>query len=220
MAKKGLNVVLVSRTKSKLDNLASELRRKYGISTKIIVADFMDPNVLHRIVQELDQFNIDIGVLVNNVGMLGEHHMPFLELDLETVTGMINVNILAGTVLCHALVPKMKKKGRGAVINISSSANFTPIPHLAVYAATKHYMTAFTMAIAEEYKGCGREIQCIEPGAVKTSMTELFDEAPSFVFPPLEVYTKSACQTLGFTKRTCGYIGHAIQMGVGLTLLT
>ena len=80
-----------------------------GISTKIIVADFMDPNVLHRIVQELDQFNIDIGVLVNNVGMLGEHHMPFLELDLETVTGMINVNILAGTVLCHALLPKMKK---------------------------------------------------------------------------------------------------------------
>ena len=147
-----------------------------GISTKIIVADFMDPSVLQRIVQELDQFNIDIGVLVNNVGMLGEHHMPFLELDLETVTGMINVNILAGTVLCHALLPKMKKKGRGAVINISSSANFTPIPYLAVYAATKHYMTAFTQAITEEYKGCGVEIQCIEPGAVKTSMTELFDE--------------------------------------------
>ena len=147
-----------------------------GIKTKIIVADFMDPNALPRIVQELEQFDIDIGVLVNNVGMLGEHHMPFLELDLETVTGMINVNILAGTVLCHALLPKMKNKGKGAVINISSSANFMPIPHLAVYAATKHYMTAFTQAIALEYKDCGLEIQCIEPGAVKTSMTELFDE--------------------------------------------
>ena len=152
-----------------------------GISTKIIVADFMDPNVLPRIVQELEEFNIDIGVLVNNVGMLGEHHMPFLELDLKTVTGMINVNILAATVLCHSLMPKMKQQGKGAVINVSSIANLASFPYLAVYAATKHYMTAFTVAIAEEYKGCGIEIQCLEPGGVKTSMTQHFDDVTTIM---------------------------------------
>ena len=136
----------------------------------------MDPKCLPRIVQELEEFNIDIGVLVNNVGMLGEHHMPFLELPLEDVVGMVNVNVLAGTYLCHSLMPKMRAKGKGAVINVSSSANLIFIPYLAVYAATKHYMTAFTMAIAEEYKGSGIEIQCLEPGAVKTSMTTHFDE--------------------------------------------
>ena len=136
----------------------------------------MDPKCLPRIVQELEQFKIDIGVLVNNVGMLGEHHMPFLELPQEDVIGMVNVNVLAGTYLCHSLMPKMKEKGKGAVINVSSSANLIFIPYLAVYAATKHYMTAFTMAIAEEYRGSGIEIQCLEPGAVKTSMTTHFDE--------------------------------------------
>ena len=113
--------------------------------------------------------------------MLGEHHMPFLELPKEDVIGMINVNCLAATVLCHSLMPKMKQKGKGAVINLSSSANFAIIPYLAVYAATKHYMTAFTVAIAEEYKDCGIEIQCIEPGAVKTAMTTHFDEVKKFI---------------------------------------
>ena len=153
-----------------------------GVSTKIIVADFKDPNCLDKIVNELEDFNIDIGVLVNNVGMLGEHHMPFLELPKEDVIGMINVNCLAATVLCHSLMPKMKQKGKGAVINLSSSANFAIIPYLGVYAATKHYMTAFTVAIAEEYKDCGIEVQCIEPGAVKTAMTTHFDEVMTFIF--------------------------------------
>ena len=74
------------------------------------------------------------------------------------------------------IVKRLKEKGKGAVINVSSSANLIFIPYLAVYAATKHYMTAFTMAIAEEYKGSGIEIQCLEPGAVRTSMTTHFDE--------------------------------------------
>ena len=146
-----------------------------GVSTKIIAADFTDPQVLPRVVQELDQLNIDIGVLVNNVGMLGEHQMPFLALDEPTVVGMINVNILAATVLCHSLLPKMKEKGKGAIINISSIAAYFFAPYLAVYAATKHYMSAFTIAIAAEYADSGVDIQCIEPGAVETSMTRYFD---------------------------------------------
>ena len=105
--------------------------------------------------------------------------MPFLELDQKTVIDMINVNILAATVLCHSFLPKMKEKGKGAVINISSLAAYFFSPYLAEYAATKHYMSAFTVAIAEEYTNCGIEIQCIEPGLVETAMTEYFDEVSS-----------------------------------------
>ena len=105
--------------------------------------------------------------------------MPFLELDQQTVIDMINVNILSATVLCHSLLPKMKEKGKGAIINISSLAAYIFAPYLAEYAATKHYMSAFTMAIAEEYANCGVEIQCVEPGAVDTAMTQYFDEVSS-----------------------------------------
>ena len=108
--------------------------------------------------------------------------MPFQELDEKTVIGMINVNILATTVLCHSILPNMKEKGRGAVVNLSSTAAYIFSPYLAVYTATKNYMSAFTVAIAEEYKGTGIEIQCVEPGAVKTRMTQYFDEVENYVF--------------------------------------
>lgn len=115
-------------------------------------------------------------MLVNNVGLLGEHQMPFLQLDRDTVCNIITVNCTAATVLCHALLPKMIENGRGAIINISSSGSKYPCPYLAVYAATKHYMTAFTQAIAAEYLDSGVTIQCIEPGVVSTKMTEYFDK--------------------------------------------
>jgi len=213
LAQKGMNIVLISRTQSKLEEAATELNRKYGVQTKVIVADFADPDVLPRIIEDLEKFNIDVGVLVNNVGMLGEHFMPFLELDEKTVIGMINVNILATTVLCHKLLPKMRAKGKGAVINLSSTAAYVFSPYLAVYTATKNYMSAFTVAIAEEYKGCGIEIQCVEPGAVKTRMTQYFDEkAQGMFYPTVENYTRYACRTLGFSRRTCGYPGHGFQL--------
>ena len=147
-----------------------------GVTTKIIVADFTDPEVPERIVRDLDKLNLDIGVLVNNVGMLGPHHMPFLELDHQTVVGMINVNVLAATSLCHFLITKMKKKGKGAIINISSVGAQIIAPYLAVYVATKHYMSAFTMAIAAENKNSGVEIQLVEPGGVRTTMVEYVDD--------------------------------------------
>ena len=152
------------------------------MQTKIIIADFVDPDVLPKIIADLERFDIDIGILVNNVGMLGEHFMPFQELDEKTVIGMINVNILATTVLCHSILRKMKEKGRGAVVNLSSTAAYIFSPYLAVYTATKNYMSAFTVAIAEEYKGTGIEIQCVEPGAVKTRMTQYFDEVQNNIF--------------------------------------
>ena len=128
-----------------------------------------------NVVRELDKLNIDIGILVNNVGMLGEHQMPFLELDESTVVGMINVNVLTATVLCHSILPKLKRRGKGAIINISSIAAYFFAPYLALYASTKHYLSAFTMALAAENADSGIYIQCIEPGAVETAMTQFFD---------------------------------------------
>ena len=154
-----------------------------GVSSKVIVADFSNPEVLPMIVNKLDEFKIDIGVLVNNVGLLGGHHMPFLELDRNTVIDMINVNITAGTYLCHALLPKMKEKRKGAIINISSTGALAYFPYLAEYTATKHYMTAFTRAIAAENSEYGITIQCIEPGQVATEMTKYFDKASKVCYP-------------------------------------
>ena len=140
--------------------------------TKVVVADFTKPEQTNDVIKQLKEFNIDIGILVNNVG-LKPHMMPFCELEEQMVKDIINVNVLTGTVLCHYILKGMKEKGRGAVINISSSSANRIVPYGAIYSATKHYMSAFTQAIAAEYAPHGITIQCVEPGLVDTGMTKL-----------------------------------------------
>ena len=76
--------------------------------------------------------------------------------------------MLAVTLLCHALLPEMTGRGRGAIINISSVAGLIPLPYLAVYSATQHYISALTQAIAQEYSGLGVVIQEVRRSQRKT----------------------------------------------------
>ena len=209
LAKKGMNMVLVSRSKQKLEELEKEIIKIHRVKTMIIVADFTKIEVLDHIVEKLRDPKIDIGVLVNNVGILGPHFQPFLELDSKIVKDMITVNITAATVLCHELLPDMVKKGKGAIINIASIASYMPGPYLAEYTATKHYMHALTEAIAIEYEGTGVIIQEVDPGQVATEMTK--DFAPGPARPPAAKYVASALATLGYSQRTLGYWEHGLQ---------
>jgi len=209
LAKKGMSMVLVSRSRQKLEVLEKEIIKQYKVKTMIIVADFTDIEVLDKIVGEIRESKVDIGVLVNNVGILGPHFMPFLELDGKIVKDMITVNISAATILCHKLLPAMVKKKKGAVINIASFGSFMMGAYLAEYIATKHYMHAFTEAIAVELEDTGVIVQEVDPAEVATEMTK--DFAPSPGVPTAEVYVASALKTLGYSQRTLGYPGHGLQ---------
>ena len=76
---------------------------------------------------------------------------------------IITVNVLPLTLLCHALLPDMAGRGRGALVNICSVAGLVAVPHLAVYSATQHYISALTRALATEYAGTGVVIQEVSP---------------------------------------------------------
>ena len=76
---------------------------------------------------------------------------------------IITVNVLPLTLLCHALLPDMARRGRGALVNICSVAGLVAVPHLAVYSATQHYISALTRALATEYAGTGVVIQEVSP---------------------------------------------------------
>ena len=209
LAKKGMNMVLVSRSKQKLEDLEKEIIKMHRVKTMLIVADFTKLEVLDYIIEKLRDSKLDIGVLVNNVGILGPHFQPFLELDSKIVRDMITVNITAATVLCHELLPAMLHKRKGAIINIASIASYMPGPYIAEYTATKHYMHAFTEAIAMEYEGTGVIIQEVDPGQVATEMTK--DFAPGPAKPPAAKYVASALATLGYSERTLGYWEHGLQ---------
>ena len=88
------------------------------------------------------------------------------------------MNVLPLTMFCHAFLPDMAKRGKGAIINISSVAGLVPVPYLAVYSATQHYISALTQAIAQEYSGFGVVIQevrslCLTPNIISLPMFPL-----------------------------------------------
>ena len=126
LAKRGINVVLVARNKERLDNVAKDIEGSYNVKTIVIVVDFTDNMAVSKVVKELDKQKLNIGVLVNNVGMMGPHFIPFLELDEKTARDMITVNCISATMMCHNILPKMLTNNKGAIINIVSSSSFYP----------------------------------------------------------------------------------------------
>ena len=152
-----------------------------------------------------------IGV-VNNVGTAGEHMMPFLDQDSVNVDHMISVNIAVITRLTHAFLPQMKRRGRGAIINISSVASLQPMPYIAVYAATKHYIHAFTEALRYENKDSGVTIQEVTPGAVDTALTRHLPHSRFNLRALPAQFVYSALETLGYSSQTCGWWPHSLQL--------
>eukprot|EP00092_Neocalanus_flemingeri_P040992 GFUD01044635.1.p1 GENE.GFUD01044635.1~~GFUD01044635.1.p1 ORF type:complete len:315 (-),score=67.28 GFUD01044635.1:264-1208(-) len=212
LAARGMDVILVSRNRNKLEEVQREIKAFYNVRTTVIVADFTDVEIIPVVVKKVKELDIDLGILVNNVGTAGEHMMPFLDQDEATVANMITVNMTVITMLTHALLPAMKKKGRGAVINISSVASLHPMPYIAVYAATKHYIHAFTEALAYENRDSGVLFQEVTPGAVETALTKYLPRSRfTFRAAPLE-FVCSALSTLGYTSRTCGWWPHSLQL--------
>jgi short-subunit dehydrogenase len=103
------------------------------------------------------------------------------------------VNVLALTKLTRALIPQMISRKRGAILNVSSSAGFLPIPELNVYAATKAYVTSFSEALRAELRGSGVTVTALCPGPVRTEFQQLAqrsggepDSAPVFVYVSAE----------------------------------
>jgi len=221
MAAKGMDIVLVGRSMDKLQALETEVKQKHGCRILIIQADFTDVSVLPVIVRRLKEEQVEVGILVNNVGILGPSGgpWPFLELDLAYVKDMITVNITAATYLCHQLLPAMVAKGKGAVINIASIGSYYPGAYLAEYIATKHYMHSFTESLALELEGTGVLIQEIDPGVVNTEMTKEFDPGHKGISPNAEEYLASALPTIGWVQRTCGHWSHGLQWAIAETLL-
>ena len=162
---------------------------------------------------------IEIGVLVNNVGISGGGINHFHENEIQDLLDLITVNITAATALCHGLIPPMLNRGRGAVINIGSVLGHFQgayCQYLAPYCASKHYIRALTEALAEEYKDTSLVFQEVHPGLVKTSITEGLPSTP--MMPSAFQCVSWSLASLGWTLQTCGYWAHYIILPFYTTL--
>ena len=160
------NLVLVARRQEKLDQLAAELRRDYGVQVRILAKDLADPQSHQAIFDALAAESVTVDVLVNNAGFGAVG--PVATLSLERQMDMVQVNVAALTHLTRLLLPGMIERGRGGILNVGSTAGFQPGPNMAVYYATKAFVLSFTEALAEELIGSCVKATCLAPGPTAT----------------------------------------------------
>ncbi|KAJ8984494.1 hypothetical protein NQ317_006154 [Molorchus minor] len=212
LAKRGLHIILISRTQSKLDAVAKEIEAKYNVEIKTISADFTDTTHIYK---EIDKqlTGLDIGILVNNVGMSYPHPEYFLDVKNEEMyQNIINCNIFSVTNMCKIVMPGMVERRRGVVVNISSTASQIPSPLLTVYSASKSYVRKFSADLADEYSKYGITIQCLLPGYVATNMSKI--RSSTWMAPHPLKYVEEAMKFIGIKEDTTGYFPHSLMVGV------
>jgi short-subunit dehydrogenase len=197
LAARGMNVVLVARSKHALTALARRLSKRWGIRAIAIDADLASPEAPSKIQIELASQHIEIDLLVNNAGfgLSGS----FLSHDLDQEQAQIQVNVQALVALTYIFGGSMSARGRGGIINLASNSSFQPLPYMAGYAATKGFVLHFSEAIQHELAGRGVQVMAACPGPTATSFfdgtstnmsSEDFDSSLSVVEKTLEAFDR------------------------------
>ena len=174
LARKASTLVLVARRLERLEALRREIERP-GLEIYCRQCDLTERAEVEDLIQWLAQAGIKINFLINNAG-LGDHGR-FETSEWDRVQEMLDVNITALTRLTHALLPTLKAQAGSAILNVSSVASLLPLPKLAVYAATKAYVTSFSEAIRAELRGAGVRVTTLCPGPVSTEFGQVAERA-------------------------------------------
>jgi uncharacterized protein len=165
-------MILVARRNDRLEALASELKAiNPGLELFGRPLDLRHQDELEHLCHWLDESGLTIDLLINNAGT-GDHG-SFIESEWERVDSMLQVNMCALTYLTFRVLPSMRKAGHGAILNVSSVASLLPIPNIAVYAATKAYVTSFSDAIRSELRLSNISVTALCPGPVDTEFLSL-----------------------------------------------
>nr|CAD61037.1 putative short chain dehydrogenase [Paenarthrobacter ilicis] len=152
-AARGSNLVLVARRGDRLEELAQELRSRHGVTVTVLPKDLGLAGVGRELFDELAGRGISVDTLINNAGF--GTHGPLIEEDPETIASEISLNVAALVDITRAFLPELLASGKGALVNVASTAAFQPIPGMAVYGATKAFVLSFTEAVAHETKKSG-----------------------------------------------------------------
>ena len=171
LAARGYNVTLVARRKDRLDELAAELKEQHGIKAKTIACDLSSAAARGRMLTTVKRQQLDVEVLVNNAGFGTAGR--FQELDAEGELTMVRTNVEAVVHLCSVFTKEMADRGRGAILNVASTAAFQPIPRQTTYAASKAFVLSFTEALGEDLHGTGVTATALCPGPVPTEFAEV-----------------------------------------------
>lgn len=233
MAKRGLNIVLVSRTLNKLEAVAKEISESFNVQTQVIAVDFTSGSEIYDQIKK-QIAGKDIGILINNVGMF--HPAPDFFLDIpdrdKVIQDIIRCNITSVPMMCSLILPQMVQRKRGLIVNVSSLASVLPGPTMTIYSASKAFVTKFSNDLAAEYESQGITVQVLTTGEVgkivitinsigsinrheivnhlllATNMNK--KEGGTFAVATASQYAESALSYVGYARHTTGFLPHSL----------
>lgn len=179
-AEKGGHSVITAQDEAPLFDLKRELENKYPVNITVITADLTHPESPMQIYNKINNAGIQIDYLINNAGFGGSG--LFHEREWKNESAMIHLNIIALSALTHLFLPDFVNRSNGKILNVSSLASLMPGPRMAVYYATKAYVTSFSNALYEELQETGVTITTLLPGATNTNFGKVagIEKTPLF----------------------------------------
>lgn len=203
LAKKGFNILLVSRSPEKLGSVAAEIEAASpGVRTKTQAIDFALGDERQYEGLEHTVKDLNVGVLVNNVGK--SHSMPvtFAETTEEEMEDIVEINVVSILRVSRMIIPGMVSRKRGLVLNLGSFAGQVTTPMLATYAGSKAFLSAWSQALGEELRRSNITVSLLNTYFVVSNMSKV--RKSSAMIPTPKQYVAQVLKTLG---RNGGAIG-------------
>jgi len=213
-AKDKHHLILVARRKEKLESIAQDLTRQFGIEVFVIAADLANPQSSHLIFEQVIKLGLHVDHLVNNAGF--GYVEAFVNADLQKDTEMINVNVTSLVELTKLFAAKMVERKNGKILNIGSTAGYQPGPYMATYYATKAFVNSFSEALHHELRHTGVSVTLSCPGPTLTEFGKRsgIDSKPLFKMSPA---TPQSVAMEAYSAMQAGErrIIHGVQNGLG-----
>jgi short-subunit dehydrogenase len=167
LAKEGFDLILVARNKNRLASTAKSLNKEFGVKVEVLPADLTKPVQLEKVRKRLSDSRKPIEVLINNAGF--GINKSFLVSDLSDEQGLLDVLVTAPMRLTHAVLPIMKERNSGTIVNVSSVASWIAGGS---YSAAKSYLTVLTESLHTELRPTKIKISALCPGFTRTEFHE------------------------------------------------
>jgi len=167
LAKSGCGLLLTALEEDELSPLSKELQPKFAVPVEAMACDLSDLESRKNLINRILNLKVPPDILINNAGL--GYFGRFEDSDWKSIEKTIALNISAFTHLTYELLPSLKKRPQAKIVNISSGIARLPYPGLAVYGATKGFVSSFSESLTAELAGSSVSVLCFHPGFTMTS---------------------------------------------------
>lgn len=204
LARAGYSTVLLSRTASKLDAVAAEIKQKYNTPTKTLAIDFAANSDDEYAGLSALVDGLDVAILINNVGASHSIPVPFTETTPAEVKNIITINCVATLRVTQAVAPGMVQRKRGLILTMGSFGGLIPTPLLATYSGSKAFLQQWSTALGSELAPHNVQVELVQSYLVTSAMSKI--RKSSFMVPTPRQFVKSVLGKVGRTGGAQGWM--------------